>query len=273
VFHQNRKDIRMDMGIRDRVALVAAASKGFGRAIAHGLAAEGARVAICARAPKPLQQTAKDIASSTNAEILPVAADVTSAEDCRRFVDAAATRWGRIDILVTNSGGPAPGSFDELDDHAWHAAFESTLLNVVRLIRPCLPHMRQQQWGRIVNVQSVSIKQPIPGLLLSNSIRPGCAGLTRSLATDLAAHGILINTVCPGSHETDRIHELAEARARKNNTSSEEELAALAAAVPLKRLGQPEELANAVVFLCSERASYITGVNLLVDGGVYRGTT
>lgn len=262
----------MDLGIKDRVALVAAASRGFGRAIAHRLSAEGALVAICARTREPLDRAAREVAAATGVEVLPIVADIAHADGCHRFVGSVTAHWGRADILVTNSGGPRPGSFDELDDAAWVAGLEVTLLNVVRMIRLCLPSMKQNGWGRIVNVQSISIKQPVKGLMLSNSIRPGCAGLTRTLATELAPHGILINTVCPGSHQTDRLRELAEVRARQSGTSVEQELSGLASAVPLGRLGQPHELADAVAFLCSERASYITGTCLLVDGGSYQGT-
>ena len=258
----------MELGIRDKVALVAAGSKGLGRGIAHGLAAEGARVAICARNQHSLDKAAHDIHADTGSEVLPVAADIMQADDCRRFVDAAVERWGRLDILVTNSGGPAPGGFEVVDDDAWHAAFENTLLNVVRLIRLSLPHMRKNRWGRIVNVQSLSIRQPVEGLVLSNSIRPGVAGLTRTLATELGSEGILINTVCPGMHETDRIHELARSRSAAAGTTPAEVLERLTATIPLRRLGRPDELADVVAFLCSERASYITGTCLLVDGGV-----
>jgi 3-oxoacyl-[acyl-carrier protein] reductase len=262
----------MDLEIAQRVALVAAGSKGFGRAIAQRLAAEGARVAICARTEATLEQAAKEIRDATEADVLAVPADVTKAADLERFVQAARDRWGRIDILVTNSGGPAPGNFDDMDDDAWLAAFESTLLNVVRLIRLCLPDMKRGKWGRIVNVQSVSIRQPVAGLLLSNSIRPGCAGLTRTLADELAPHGILINTLCPGSHDTDRIRALADKRAQQNGTTPEHELEQMAAAIPVGRLGQPEELADVAAFLCSARASYVTGVSLVVDGGAARHT-
>ncbi len=262
----------MNLELNDKIAIVAAASKGFGRAAARALAAEGARVAMCARTVETLQAAADDIAAETGTETLPIVADVTKSADCERVVEQTVTRWGTVHVLVTNSGGPTPGDFDAVDDAAWQSAFESTLLNVVRLIRLCLPHMKKQRWGRIVNIQSISIRQPVDGLLLSNSIRPGCAGLTRSLATELGPYNILINTLCPGSHETDRIHELAEVRAAQNGTTPAHELEQLAASIPLKRLGDPAELAAAAVFLCSERASYITGTSLLVDGGACRAT-
>ena len=261
----------MDLGINGKVALVAAASRGLGRAIAAGLATEGARVAICARQGTPLELAAKEIQSQTQAEVLPVVADVSQPDGCRRFVEAARQRWGTVDILVNNSGGPAPGNFEATDDATWTAAVESTLMNVVRLTRLVIPDMKAQGWGRIVNVESISVKQPIAGLLLSNSIRPGVIGLAKTLAGELAQDGILINTVCPGSHKTDRMFELAEARAKTNNTTPEQELRLAAATIPLGRLGEPAELADVVVFLCSERASYVTGSTILVDGGAYSG--
>jgi 3-oxoacyl-[acyl-carrier protein] reductase len=261
----------MDLELNNKTAIVAAASKGFGRAIALGLAREGARVAICARHADTLNQVADEIRTATGRDVLAVPADVNRAADCQAFVDAAVDRWGGVDILVTNSGGPPPGDFDALNDAAWQQGFESTLLSVVRLIRLCLPHMRQQGGGRIVNVQSVTIRQPIEGLLLSNSIRPGVAGLTRSLATQLAGDGIGINTVCPGSHDTDRIRELCDARAARNGTTPAQELAQLGQSIPMGRLGRPEELADVAVFLCSARASYVTGTCVLVDGGACRG--
>ncbi|MFH1746921.1 MAG: SDR family oxidoreductase [Planctomycetota bacterium] len=261
----------MDLEIREKVALVAAASKGLGRAVAAGLAREGARVAVCARHGDVLEQTARDIEQDTGAEVLSVVADVAVAADCERFVSAALERWGRIDILVNNSGGPTPGKFDALDDAEWLKAVDSTLMNVVRLTRLVIPHMQARQWGRIVNIESISVKQPIDVLLLSNSLRPAVIGLAKSLATELAPHGILINNVLPGKHETDRLRELAEIRAQKNKTDCARELIKMAETIPLKRLGQPAELADVVVFLCSARASYVTGTTLLVDGGAYRG--
>ena len=262
----------MDLGIRGKVALVAAASQGLGRAVAAGLAAEGARVAICARRADVLEATASAIQADTGSEILPVVADVSRADDCRRFVDAAVERWGTVDILVNNSGGPTPGTFDTTDDAAWAAAVDNTLMNVVRLTRLALPHMKAARWGRIVNIESISVKQPIAGLLLSNSIRPGVIGLAKTLAAEVARDGILVNNVCPGSHATDRLRELAEVRAASAGTTPEEELERMAEAIPLGRLGRPEELANVVVFLCSERASFVTGTTVLVDGGNYGGT-
>jgi 3-oxoacyl-[acyl-carrier protein] reductase len=266
----------MDLGITGKVALVAAASKGFGRAVAAQLAAEGCRVAICARHRETLEQTAREIetqakTSSPHAAVLPVVADVSNADDCRRFVAAASDKWGGVDILVTNTGGPAPGTFDSIEDSAWNDAVQSTLMNVVRLVRLCLPFMKERRWGRIVNITSVSVKQPIDGLLLSNAIRPAVIGLAKTLATELGSYNILVNNVCPGTHLTDRLRELAAVRAQKNRTPADHELELMAEACPLKRLGQPEELASVVAFLCSQRASYVNGQSIVIDGGAYRG--
>ncbi len=266
----------MDLGINGKVALVAAASKGFGRAVAAQLAAEGCRVAICARHREPLEQAAREIetqAQATNpaAEVLPIVADVSNPDDCRRFVQTAADKWGTVDILVTNTGGPAPGTFETTDESAWADAVQSTLMNVVRLVRLCLPFMKQRKCGRVVNITSVSARRPIDGLLLSNAIRPAVIGLAKTLAAELGPYHILVNNVCPGSHLTDRLRELADARARKNTTSAEHELNQMAKNCPLNRLGQPEELASVVVFLCSQRASYVNGQSIVIDGGAYRG--
>lgn len=266
----------MDLGLSGKIALVAAASKGLGRAIARRLAQEGCRVAICARQRDPLEQAAREIqreVAGENAEpiILPAVADLANAADCERFVHAAVERWGGVDILVTNSGGPSPGGFEALDEAAWERSVQNTLMNVVRLIRCCVPHMKRRRWGRIVNIASSSAKQPIEGLLLSNTLRPAIVGLAKTLSIELGADNILINTVCPGSHRTQRLDELAAAWAAKNGTTPEQELERMAAACPLKRLGQPEELAAVVAFLCGEPAGYVNGQSIVVDGGAYRG--
>ncbi len=261
----------MDLELRGRVALVCAASQGLGRAVAAGLAAEGARVALCARSEATLIDAAGAIAAQTGADLLPIAADVSRAADCRRLVDTTVQRWGRLDVLVNNSGGPPSGPFAAHDDATWAGAIDGTLMNVVRLIRLAVPHMQSAGGGRIVNLTSISVKQPVDNLLLSNAIRPAVIGLAKTLADELGPSGILVNNVCPGLHETARLRALAATRAGKSGRTVDEELAALAAGVPLRRLGRPEELAALVVFLCSARASYITGTSILVDGGSYRG--
>ncbi len=261
----------MDLGLKGRVAAVAAASQGLGRAVAGALAAEGASVALCSRDEARVREAAESIGRETGARTLGVVADVGQAEACRAFVDEAVSHFGRLDILVTNTGGPRPGSFEGTDSAAWEEAFRVTLANVVNLTRAAVPHMRTRRWGRIVNVTSISAKQPVDGLVLSNAFRPAIVGLAKTLASELGGDGILVNNVCPGYTRTARLEEVARARAEAAGTSPEAELAKFAREVPVGRVGEPEEFAATVVFLCSERASYITGATIPVDGGACRG--
>ncbi|HMK93252.1 MAG TPA: SDR family oxidoreductase [Thermoleophilia bacterium] len=261
----------MNLGLEGRVAAVAAASRGLGRATAHALAAEGAAVAICGRDPERIRDAALEIARATGARTLAVTADVSLADDCRRFVEITRAELGRLDILVTNTGGPRPGSFAAVGDEDWEAALRSTLVNVVHLVRAAVPAMKANRWGRIVNVASLSAKQPVDGLVLSNAFRPAIVGLAKTLAVELAGDGILVNTVCPGYTRTDRLEELAQHRARAAGTTPEQVMAELASSVPLRRVAEPAEFAAVVAFLCSERASYVTGMTIAVDGGACRG--
>jgi 3-oxoacyl-[acyl-carrier protein] reductase len=255
------------------VAVVAGASAGLGRAVALALAEEGARVALCSRDEGRIHAAAQQIHDATGAETLPVAADVSRAEDARRFIQEAAQRWGRLDVLVTNAGGPPPGAFEELDDDAWQRAFELNLLSAVRLTREALPHMRRARWGRVVNLVSTSVKAPVGGLLLSNSIRSGVIGLAKTLSFEVAGDNITVNNVCPGRLDTDRVRSLDEDRARRTGRSEEEVRREAEAQIPLGRYGDPRELASLAVFLASERASYITGTTIQVDGGMLRNMT
>jgi 3-oxoacyl-[acyl-carrier protein] reductase len=257
----------MDLGLKGRVALVTAASKGMGRACAMGLAAEGARVGICARSEADLKAAAEEIRSRTKADVFAWPCDVTRAADVTELVRRVTEALGGIDILVANAGGPPRGDFDEMGDEQWVQAFELSLLSVVRLIRAVLPSMRKRRWGRIITIQSSSVKQPIPGLLLSNAVRPGVAGLMKTLAADLGKDNVLLNTVCPGRIMTDRFL----SGHKQLGKTVEEYLAVTSKEVPLGRIGTPEEFANMVVFLASERASYVTGVTVQVDGGLVRG--
>ncbi|MGD2039983.1 MAG: SDR family oxidoreductase [Anaerolineae bacterium] len=261
----------MDLGLKDRVALVAASSRGLGKACAHELAREGAKVAICARDGELLAATAGEIQTATGTEVLPVEADLTEPEQIEALVAATRQRFGGIDVLVTNNGGPPAGFFDDFDDGAWSRAHRLTLMPVVRLIRAVLPAMCAQRWGRIINITSVSVKQPIDNLLLSNVYRPGVTGLAKTLSTQVAADGVTINNVAPGYTRTDRVLELAEARAAKEGKSVDEALAETTASFPMQRMGEPAELAALVAFLASERASYITGTTIQVDGGYVQG--
>lgn len=257
----------MDLGLKGKTALVTAASKGMGRACAMTFAAEGARVVMCARTERDLQAAAEDVRRQTGSEVVAVAADVTRADDVKAVVRAARDAFGAVDILVANCGGPPRGGLDEVTDEQWYGAFEVSLLSVVRLIREVVPDMRRRRWGRILTIQSVSVKQPVEGLLLSNAVRPGVFGLVKTLVPDLGRDNITINVVCPGRILTERYL----SGARQAGLPIEEYVARGAREVPLGRIGTPEEFADVLVFLASERASYVTGVALQVDGGLVRG--
>lgn len=261
----------MDLGLKDKVALVAAASRGLGKAAALELAREGAKVAICARTEATLRAAATEIEQTTGSEVLAVVADVSKADDIERLVQATVDRFGRLDILVSNAGGPPPGYFHDLSDDAWYTAVELTLMSAVRLCRAAIPHMQKNDWGRIVNITSVSVKQPIDSLLLSNALRAGVVGLAKTLSHQYASDGITINSVCPGWTLTDRVADLNAARARAQGISVEEAERQVTANIPVGRLGQPEELAALITFLASERAGYITGTAIQVDGGYVKG--
>jgi 3-oxoacyl-[acyl-carrier protein] reductase len=260
----------MDLGLKGKVAIVAAASKGLGRAVAAELAREGARVAICARDAQTLERAAREIASATGAEILPRALDVTDRAAVEAFVAAAEERWGRVDICVTNAGGPPAKSFAETTPGEWAAAAELTLLSAVWFARAALPRMQRNRWGRFVTITSVSVKQPIDGLLLSNSLRAAVTGMVRTLANEYAGDGITANNVCPGYTLTERLDELAEKLARDAGVPREKIIERWTSQIPAGRLGKPEELAALVAFLCSERAAYINGASIAVDGGWVR---
>jgi 3-oxoacyl-[acyl-carrier protein] reductase len=254
----------VDLGLAGKTAIVAASSKGLGKACALALAAEGAAVTVCARTEADLALAAAEIRAATGAQVLPVPADLSIATDIDRVVAATLAEFGGVDVLVTNSGGPPRGTFGDFTDDDWVAAFELVTLGFVRLVRGVLPHMRARRWGRIIGIQSTAVKQPVGNIDLSNGIRPGIAGLVKAVAPGLARDGITINLVLPGSFRTDRmLSSLAELPAAE----AEARLAALGAAVPMGRIGEPAELGSLVAFLASTHASYITGAAYQVDGG------
>jgi 3-oxoacyl-[acyl-carrier protein] reductase len=261
----------MDLGIRGRVALVAASGRGLGRATAERLAMEGCNVAICDKDESVLDaalQSVKATGQETRALAYPV--DLTKADEIERLVASVGRDLGSISILVTNSGGPPPGPFEAADDEKWLFAYHLTFLSAVRLIRAVLPDMKAQGWGRIINFTSRSLKEPIPNLIISNAVRLAVGGMAKTLAGEVAQYGITVNNVCPGPTSTDRAIELAAARAAKKGISVEEELEDTAQNIPVGRLARPEEQAAVVAFLASELAGYVTGVSLLVDGGAVR---
>lgn len=260
----------MDLGLEGKVALVAASSKGLGRAVATQLAAEGASVMLSSRDEAVLEKTAAEIKAATNATVEYCPADLTREEDIRRLIEETASRFGGLDVLVTNSGGPPAGGFEDLGEEDWSNAFELNLMSLVRLIRFSLPHMRERGEGRIVVVASSSIKQPIENLTLSNTFRAGISGLAKSLSSELASDGVLINTLGPGRISTDRSASLDGARADALGVPVEKIRADFASRIPLERYGTPEEFAKVAAFLASPANSYVTGQALLVDGGMVR---
>jgi 3-oxoacyl-[acyl-carrier protein] reductase len=260
----------MDLGLKGKVALVAGASQGIGRAAALGFSREGAKVSICARGEAQLNETAAAIRRETGGDVLALAADVTRAEDIQKFVAKTVEKFGRLDIIVTNAGGPPMGEFMKFTDEDWENAFRLNFLSAVRLTREAVPHMRKAGGGRVINISSYAVKEPIAGLVLSNGVRSGAIGLAKSLSRELAKDNILVNNVCPGRIATDRAKKLNQARAERMKKTVEEIDKEMAGEIPLGRYGSADEAGNLIVFLGSERASYITGATIQVDGGLVR---
>ena len=261
----------MDTGLKNRVAIVAASSQGIGRATAEAFAAEGCRLAMCARKQEALQTAAEKIQKQNNAEVLAEPLDVTDASAVHRFVETVVNRFGGVDICVTNAGGPPAKGFlaASLDD--WRNAVELNFLSTVYFAREVIPHMQRKSWGRIITITSITTKQPVADLVLSNAVRAAVVGLVKSLANEFGKDGILVNNVGPGYTATDRLKDLAKSRSVAMGKSEDEIFQGWAVEAPLKRLGEPREVAEAIVWLASERASYITGQTILVDGGLYKG--
>lgn len=260
----------MDLGLKDRAAIVTGASQGIGKAIALSLSQEGARVTICARNKDVLTKAANEIQAQTKNEVLPVRADVTKREEIEALVSAAYGRFKRVDILVNNTGGPPSTTFEETSDQHWHNTYSLLFMSVVHACRAVIPHMQKARWGRIINMTSFVAKQPADNLILSNAIRAGIFGLSKSLSIELAPHGILVNAVCPGWTLTKRVENLAKSRAEAQNEASERIIEGWKSQIPLRRMAQPREIADLVTFLASDRASYITGAVIQIDGGVVK---
>ena len=261
----------MDLGLKNRTALVAASSQGIGRATAEAFAAEGCRVAMCARNPQTLLAAAEKIRRQYNAEVIAEAFDVTDAGKVRQFVSAVAAKFGSVDICVTNAGGPPAKGFLACSLQDWQQALDANFLSTVYFAREVIPHMQRKRWGRIITLTSITTKQPVTDLVLSNAVRAAVVGLVKSLANEFGKDGILVNNVGPGFTATDRLKELAKARSAASGKNEQEIFDGWAGDAPLKRLGEPREVAETIVWLASERASYVTGQTVLVDGGMYKG--
>jgi 3-oxoacyl-[acyl-carrier protein] reductase len=261
----------MDLGLKDRVALVAASSQGLGKAVALGLAREGVKLALCARNSAALTAAAEEIRAATNVEIMSSTVDVTQESQVHGFIESVNQRFGKIDICVTNAGGPPAKPFEATTTEDWRRAIDMNLMSALFLAHQVLPGMRARRWGRLITITSLTVKQPIEGLILSNSVRAAVAGLVKSLSNEYGPDNVLVNNVCPGYTATDRLVELSSTLAKSAGVEPSEIEQRWTAQIPLGRLARPDEFADAVVFLCSERASYITGQSITVDGGFAKG--
>jgi len=261
----------VDLGIKDRVAIVAASSQGLGKAVALGLAREGVNLALCARTEQTLMAAAGEIHRATGVDVLARKLDVTNHPQVKTFVAETMEEFGRVDICVANAGGPPSKSFAETTIEDWERAADLNLMSTVYLAKETLPLMQQQRWGRFIAITSMTVKQPVEGLVLSNSVRAGVSGLIKSLANEYGRHNVLVNNVCPGYTATARLIELSQTLAQKEGVTPQAIQDRWASQTPLGRVGTPEEFANVVVFLASERASYVTGVSVAIDGGIVKG--
>jgi 3-oxoacyl-[acyl-carrier protein] reductase len=261
----------METGLKGRVAIVAASSQGIGRATAEAFAAEGCRVAMCARNATALHAAATQIQQQYNAEVLREALDVTDPAAVHHFVDSVVSRFGSADICVTNAGGPPAKGFLSASLDEWRKAIDANFLSTVYFAREVIPHMQKKRWGRIITITSITTKQPVSDLVLSNAVRAGVVGLVKSLANEFGKDGILVNNVGPGFTATDRLKDLATVRSAASGKSQQEIFDTWAADAAQKRIGEPSEVADTIVWLASERASFVTGQTILVDGGAYKG--
>ena len=260
----------MDLGMQGRVAMVCGASAGIGKATALALAREGAKVAICARDREALEAAAAEMRASTGAEVLAQAADVTSESALEAFLTETSVRLGPVEILVNNAGGPPAGNFEETAPEAWDRAHRLTLQSAVSCCRRVLPEMKSRRWGRIISITSLTVKQPMEGLILSNAYRAALTAFSKTLAGDVAPFGITVNCVCPGYTDTERLRELTSSLAEKRGIAEAAVRLDWEKSIPAGRLGRPEEVADLIAFLASQRASYITGASILIDGGLIR---
>lgn len=260
----------MDLKLKDKIALISGASKGLGKGCALQLAKEGANIAICARGLESLNETADFIEKSTNSKVLVIQADLSKVEDIQKVVDETIKTFDRIDILVNNSGGPPQGTFFDFSDQDWKDSFDLILLYVIRMCHLVIPYMKAQKWGRIINLTSITVKEPAENLILSNVFRVGVVSLAKTLSRELIEHNTTINNVCPGAFKTDRAVELMLNESKRTNKPIEEIERISVSNLPLKRFQTPEELGNLVAFLASDLAKGITGTTIQIDGGIIR---
>lgn len=260
----------MDLGIKDKVAVIAASSKGLGKACALELAKEGVKIVIFSRNRDSVEETAEEIKIKTNATVSSFTADVTKPDQVESVFKSVEKMFSTIDILVNNAGGPPPGSFDDFTHEDWQKAVELNLFSTINMTKLALPYMKKNKWGRIINITSLAVKQPIDGLILSNTVRTGVIGLAKTLSNELAQYNITVNNICPGRIMTDRIIQLAKERATNSNRGYQEVISDMESDIPLGRLGDPDELGALAAFLASEKAGYITGSTIQVDGGLLK---
>jgi 3-oxoacyl-[acyl-carrier protein] reductase len=265
-------EIEMDLGLQGKKALVTGSSRGLGFATAHQLAKEGCDIALNSRSGINLTAATNKIKSDTKSKIIPIEGDITQVGKVEQIVDQAGDFLGGIDILITNSGGPPTGKIQNIDDQTWHSAMELNFMSHMRLIRAALPFLSASEAASVLTITSMSVKQPVPNLLLSNSIRGATVGLTKTLALELGSEGIRFNTILPGFIRTERVLDLLAERAEANSTTIDQEIAKQAKESPLGRIGSPQEFANVAAFIVSPAASYLTGGVFLVDGGMYKAT-
>ena len=257
----------MDLGLKEKSVLVAAASKGIGKATALAFLREGANVTLCARDPASLAAAREELIAATGGQVLAIQTDVADPEQLAALVESARSAHGPVEVLVNNAGGPPAGHHSAITDEQWSHAFAQTLQSAVKLTNLVLPEMQKANWGRVINISSYSVKQPIDNMMLSNSLRLAVLGWAKTLASEVAANGVLVNTVCPGWTDTGRVAGLLQQRSEATGTSVDAVRESIAAMVPLGRIAQPEEIASVIVFLASEAASYMTGTAIAVDGG------
>jgi 3-oxoacyl-[acyl-carrier protein] reductase len=261
----------MELGLKGKVALVAGGSQGLGKAVAMEMSREGARVAVCALDDPELPKAVEEIRLATGGDIIGIPADLSSAEEAKGFVRKAVEYYGTVDILVNNAGGPPDRTFLEVDDDQWNLGIRLNLMSTIIMSREVVPVMKEKRWGRIINMTSISVKQPIDGLILSNTVRSGVIGFAKTLSNELAPYNVTVNNVCPGYTMTERVRKLSIDVAAKRGVSPEAVIKSWEALIPMGRLGTPQEFADLVTFLASERSGFITGASIHIDGGYYKG--